>query len=857
MRQQTTLLAFALALPFLGCSSGLGNNIDCSSSTVGSRSGNLTTGLFFGFTLRQPVTDHAAAGGLIPGSTSLRDRNVIFYAFESASPADDAGAPGAGARLDRDGHADPNGQADVFVAAVVGEAIDTRAFSYSLAGKFRHARCTSCHSLAEADTTVFPIDGDHPGLPAGDPGLQDVQESPTNLCMKCHRFALDALPDQGSPLNFAWRNPPVSLGADFRKLTTGQMAERARTANDNHFERDRRVTWALSSGIFTQISPGYADNPFDPNATGFVTGGADNDWDGATEAFDSDGRRRLIPGGRTAFLTEAEAFRCGGPTDTRAAIADVALVSRRSDVAQSGSGTSTQPDLTYVPNDAYVPGGTGSAGTLYVAFTSDANDLVTGVVGSLSQVYRARFDVRIRSDGRLDLVYGTTELVSNAGAAGGNQDSDSPSISLLGDRIAFASRATDIDLLGPPIQQIYVRDLANDTIELVSTGGTLDSSSPVIDPSGTVVAFVSRFHFDGGSPLGLDDVYYAELRDPITSGVMFVRRASRPNPAGGSDNTGASRQPEVIRNADGEILVAFASTNDLDTATLGDPVPAENVYLHRDNLGIRSTALVSIAQNALGATELPDGSSNAPAFVGGPDRLLIETSATNLDSAFLLPPDPTFGASAFASGDENGATDVVMLTGFLSGAGTVRGEAISVSPAGAFGDRASVAPLAGSFALPAASAPSRYLGFAGLRTLARNIGAADNHAGLAPADATPWLSFIDDQVIPQGPFAAIWSFLGPKCLSCHNEGFADNSFSLGNGNPHTAYERLISGTTNDGLCANEPYVVPGNRALSVLQQLLTNTSVCGIQVMPPPTSPALSSAEIDAVGAWIDAGAPE
>jgi len=746
MRQHNllTVLALALAVPIVGCSSGLGNNIDCSPSTVGARSGNLTTGLFFGFTLREPITDHAAAGGLVPGLTRLRDRNVIFYAFESASAADDAGAPGAGAHLDRDGLADPNGLSDVFVAAVVAEGINTQAFSYSLAGKFRHPRCTACHSLAEPDTTVFPVNGDHPGLPAGHPGLQNVEESPTNLCMGCHRFALDALDDQGSPLNFAWRNPPVSFNADFRKLSTAELAERATAATDSHFERDRRVTWALTSGVFTQISPAFNDDRFAPNATGFVTGGADDDWDNVIEAFDNDGRRRTVPGGRTDFLTEVEAFRCGGPTDTRGAIADVALVSRRSDIAQSGSGTSTDPDLTYVPDDAYVPGSVGSAGMLYVAFTSDANDLVAGVVGSFTQIYRASFDVRVRANGTLDLVHGATELVSNAGAAGGNQDSDSPSISAMGDRIAFSSRATDIDLVGPPTQHVYVRDLAADTIERVSQGGAQDSSSPAIDSSGTVVAFVSRHDFDGGSPTGADDVYYAELRDPITAGVFFQRRASQPNPAGGSDTTGASRQPDVIRTSGGEILVAFASLNDLDTDTLGDPLPAENVYLHRDNSGVRSTAIVSIAQNVLGTTELPDGSSRAPAFIGTPDRILIETDATNLDSAFLLGPDPTFGASTFASGDENGAADVVMLTGFLSGAGTVRGEGISVSPAGAFGDRGSVAPLAGNFALPATASPSRFLGFAGLRTLARNIGAADNHVGLSPGDATGWLSFIDD-----------------------------------------------------------------------------------------------------------------
>ncbi len=71
-----------------------------------------------------------------------------------------------------------------------------------------------------------------------------------------------------------------------------------------------------------------------------------------------------------------------------------------------------------------------------------------------------------------------------------------------------------------------------------------------------------------------------------------------------------------------------------------------------------------------------------------------------------------------------------------------RADAVSASPAGALGDRGSFAPVAGGFARPLVSQPNVYKGFAGLRSHARNIGAEDNHAGLLPADATPWISFL-------------------------------------------------------------------------------------------------------------------
>ena len=57
--------------------------------------------------------------------------------------------PGAGSRLDRAGLADSNGQGDVFLAAVVQERVNQNAFSYSLAGKFRHPRCVNCHAVVK------------------------------------------------------------------------------------------------------------------------------------------------------------------------------------------------------------------------------------------------------------------------------------------------------------------------------------------------------------------------------------------------------------------------------------------------------------------------------------------------------------------------------------------------------------------------------------------------------------------------------------------------------------------------------------------------------------------------------------
>ena len=90
--------AFTAALTFpLACSSGLDSEMPCSATPVGSVSGNVTTGLFWGFDLKDPagapaaITDQAIAGAIIPGVNPSGNRHIAFYAF-----ATDAAATGRG-----------------------------------------------------------------------------------------------------------------------------------------------------------------------------------------------------------------------------------------------------------------------------------------------------------------------------------------------------------------------------------------------------------------------------------------------------------------------------------------------------------------------------------------------------------------------------------------------------------------------------------------------------------------------------------------------------------------------------------------------------------------------------------------
>ena len=127
-----------------------------------------------------------------------------------------------------------------------------------------------------------------------------------------------------------------------------------------------------------------------------------------------------------------------------------------------------------------------SADGRYVAFGSDASNLVPGDTNGTSDVF-----VR-------DLRSGTTQRVSVAtDGTQANGDSDSPAISADGRYVAFASYASNLvpgDTNGTA--DVFVRDLRSGTTRRVSvaTDGTQangDSGSPAISADGRYVAFES------------------------------------------------------------------------------------------------------------------------------------------------------------------------------------------------------------------------------------------------------------------------------------------------------------------------------------------------------------------------------
>jgi Tol biopolymer transport system component len=158
-----------------------------------------------------------------------------------------------------------------------------------------------------------------------------------------------------------------------------------------------------------------------------------------------------------------------------------------------GSGLSTEPSI--------------SGDGRYVAFSSTANNLVTGDTNKAQDVF-----VR-------DLQSGATVLVSESVAGGtGNYDSYGPQISVDGRRVLFRSRATNLaagSFGSGSTENLFSRDLQTGTTYALTTGGVLSSG---MTPDGRFVAVVDT----AGSSAGYVYLWDAQAGGRIsTNSIAF------------------------------------------------------------------------------------------------------------------------------------------------------------------------------------------------------------------------------------------------------------------------------------------------------------------------------------------------
>lgn len=277
-----------------------------------------------------------------------------------------------------------------------------------------------------------------------------------------------------------------------------------------------------------------------------------------------------------------------------------------------------------------------SADGRYVAFQSDATNLVAGDANNATDVFLR------------DRVLKTTMLVSAGSSQQGGLGSYAPSISADGRYVAFHSKGTAfVEGDDGAFADVYVRDMAASSgafsrISVTSSDGNPsgDSVRPRISADGSTVAFESA----------ADDVLPSV--DANGSYDVFVRaRTGGPtdlvsvNAVGVSGNVGSGR---ASISADGTMIAFSSDATDLGGAP--DTNGARDVFVR--DVAHASTSRVSIST----ADAQAAGASYNAAISGDGHAIAFASDAPNLVGGDA--------SSLDAVPDTNGVTDI--FTRFLS-----------------------------------------------------------------------------------------------------------------------------------------------------------------------------------------------
>jgi Tol biopolymer transport system component len=271
-----------------------------------------------------------------------------------------------------------------------------------------------------------------------------------------------------------------------------------------------------------------------------------------------------------------------------------------------------------------------SADGRYVAFASDASDLVAGDGNGLRDVFV------------WDRTTGTVSRISEP-PGGGDSDglSERPAISADGQFVAFQSYATNLDALEPSTNislDIFRWQRAPPAIARVtvdSGGGVADGDSrnPSVSGAGRFVAFESDATdlLAASDTNGLTDIFLWDSTPagggPPATALVSVALG------GGFAVTGPSDLPSI--STDGRYIAFSSGASDLVAV---DGNGTTDVFV-RDTSGAGSTRLASTNSRGLQAI----GISTNPALSGDGRFLSFQSYASNL-----------------VEGDTNGAPDVFL-----------------------------------------------------------------------------------------------------------------------------------------------------------------------------------------------------
>ena len=268
-----------------------------------------------------------------------------------------------------------------------------------------------------------------------------------------------------------------------------------------------------------------------------------------------------------------------------------------------------------------------SADGRYVVFQSDAADLVASDTNGSDDIFLH------------DRSTGTTERVSvDSNEAQATGASYWPSISADGLYVAFSSTAADL-VAGDTnaLSDIFVRDRSAGTTERVSvdssemqaTGG--DSYDPMVSADGWHVAFYSAaVDLVAGDTNGTDDIFVRDRSAGTTERVSVD--------SGGAQATGTSGAPWI--SADGRYVAFDSDATDL---VAGDTNASYDIFVHDRSTG--ATERVSVdsgGAQATGASRSPSISADGRYVAFNSDAADLVTGDTNLLEDAFSAPNPLY-----------------------------------------------------------------------------------------------------------------------------------------------------------------------------------------------------------------------
>jgi hypothetical protein len=355
------------------------------------------------------------------------------------------------------------------------------------------------------------------------------------------------------------------------------------TPNDNNIDYDIFVRDAQNSTT-TLVSPFVGLAPVNVDTDGGSYDPSVSD-DGRFVAFLSEATD-LVPND-TNFMTDAFVYDrfLGITTRVSVATGNVQANNSTSEVVISGDGR-------------------------YVAFTSDATNLVAGDSNGVSDVFV--YDRQTAQTTRVSLANGVGQA---------NNQSSQPSISSTGRFVAFTSLATNLvtgDTNG--VSDVFVRDrtVSETTRKSVTTAGLQSnnaSDQPFISDNAQIVAFRSyATNLVTGDTNGVADVFVRDHAASTTARVSLTN--------GGAQSNGESGQPTL--SADGQMVAFSSQATNLVT---GDTNGVGDVFVRNRSAGTTIRASVN------SSNQQANNESYKPVISGDGGSVVFISPANNLSPA--------------------------------------------------------------------------------------------------------------------------------------------------------------------------------------------------------------------------------